>query len=388
MRKRLLVIGPTPPPYHGVATFIRDLLKAPHPRIELLHLDTSDRRDAANIGRWDAGNIQLGFSNLAELAGRVRRARIDAVYVPISQNVPAFLRDALFIFQARAAGCRVIVHLHGGYFRALYDNSSPAFRAVARGALNAASSVIVLGDEFRSIFSGLVPEDKIAVVANGVPDPDAWPLRLPWSPAPRRPCLLYMSTLTRTKGILELFAALPILRRQFPDVILKVAGHWSDADFQHEAEAFIAREKLQDSVHFAGNVDGTAKAEFLASGDLFCLPTRYEYEGQPLVLLEAMASGLPIVSTRHAAIGSTVLDGITGLLVPKDCQPASLAAALALILADAPHRNAMSHAARQRYLSHFTQDICHSRLLKIVESVCGCDSVSDFSKIQNPKSKI
>src|SRR5437870_1827986 len=147
-KTRLLVVGPTPPPFHGVATFIRDLLAAQHPRVETLHLDTSDRRDTDNIGRWDPTNLQLGFANLPDLAARALRTDVDAVYIPISQNVPAFLRDALFVLEARALGKKVIIHLHGGYFRTLYEQQNAVFQTAARGALNCAAAVLVLGNEF------------------------------------------------------------------------------------------------------------------------------------------------------------------------------------------------------------------------------------------------
>src|SRR5579862_7006227 len=133
---RVLAIGPTPPPYHGVATFLRDLLDSRDlDGVELRHLDTSDRRDASNLGRWDAENVRLGLANLADLAGHCRRSDAGIVYLPLSQNAPAFLRDALFIVQARLMGKRVVVHLHGGYFRTLYEEQGGAFQAIVRGTL-------------------------------------------------------------------------------------------------------------------------------------------------------------------------------------------------------------------------------------------------------------
>ncbi|HYG75322.1 MAG TPA: glycosyltransferase family 4 protein [Planctomycetota bacterium] len=364
---RLLVIGPTPPPYHGVATFIRDLLNTSSSKVELLHVDTSDRRDAENIGRWDGENLRIGFSNLAELAARLVRENIDCVYVPISQNIPAFARDALFILEARARGCRVVVQLHGGYFRTLYDQAPAAFQSLARAALNSAAAVIVLGEGFRPIFSGIVPESRIHVVENGVPDSGAWALRQ--NNRSEIPRVLYMSTLTRTKGILDLIEAVALVREKQP-LQLRIAGAWADAEIERDGRLLIENLKMQEFIEFAGTVDGASKTAFLSAGEVFCLPTRYAYEGQPLVLLEAMAAGLPVVSTRHGVIGSTVVDGQTGLLLPKEFQPRELAASIEALLQDESRRTSMGEAARQRYLQNYTLESCHGRLLDLVAQVC------------------
>ena len=368
-----MIVGPTPPPFHGVATFIRDLLEAA-PRFsnfQLDHLDTSDRRDASNLGRWDAGNLALGFSNLAELASRLVRQRQQLVYVPISQNVPAFLRDALFIFQARLFGARVVLHLHGGYFREFYEKEAPGwFRFVARLALNRAAAVAVLSTEFRNIFEGLIPSERICVVENGVPDLFAQP-EAPgeFIEANRAaPTILYMSTLARTKGILDLIAAVSLLRKELPDVRLRVAGNWSESDTRDEALGFIEREQLSGCVEFTGNVDLAAKRAFLTSGDLFCLPTRYPYEGQPLTVLEAMSARLPVLSTRQGAIGSTVLDGVTGRLLEPGCGPDELAEALRVMFSDRDKMRAQGVAGRRRYLEKYTLHLCHTRLLETFET--------------------
>ena len=69
--RRVLVVGPTPPPCHGVATYTRDLIeRTSDKRFELLHLDTSDRRDASNLGTWDLTNVGLGLLNTGQLLKR------------------------------------------------------------------------------------------------------------------------------------------------------------------------------------------------------------------------------------------------------------------------------------------------------------------------------
>ena len=367
--RRVLIIGPTPPPFHGVATFIRDLVIESHhfPQFSFDALDTSDRRDASNLGRWDAGNLALGFANLAEMASRLGRQRPDLVYVPISQNVPAFLRDALFILQARLFGARVVLHLHGGYFREFYEKEAPGwFRMVARWTLNRAAAVAVLSAEFRPLFAGLIPEDRIRVVENGVPD-----LFSEMASEPPRnvlpPTILYMSTLARTKGFLDLIHAMPLLRRSIPDARLRQAGSAPETDAWYEAAAFIAQNDLKDCVEFVGNVDGAAKRDFLRSGSVFCLPSRYPYEGQPLSILEAMSAGLPVLSTRQGAIGSMVVDGETGCLLSPGCSPEDIAEALSRMFSDRVALQAQGVAGRRRYCEKYTLARCHQSLIEVFE---------------------
>jgi glycosyltransferase involved in cell wall biosynthesis len=381
---RVLVVGPTPPPYHGVATFTQSLLEGVRDsRFKLLHLDTSDRRDARNIGRWDCTNVWLGVSSVVRLGWRCASSRPAVVYIPISQNVPAFMRDALFVVLARLCGQRVVLHLHGGYLRTLYEHPSGegrrgmtdgCFRALMRRTLRSAAAVVVLAPEFRAIFAGLVPDERVLVVENGVPDPGAWEVRAKAaasrrSPEPDGGTVLYMGALTRSKGVLELLRALAELRKMRPAVRLRIAGEWTEDAARADATELIAREGLDAHVQFVGNVTGAAKAEFLASGDLFCLPTRYPYEGQPLVILEALAAGLPVVATRHAAIASTVGDGVAGRIVPVEATAEALAAALGDMLGAEGTLRDCGARARQRYLDRYTPAACQGQLLDLFAKV-------------------
>jgi glycosyltransferase involved in cell wall biosynthesis len=372
--RRVLIIGPTPPPFHGVATFIRDLVGASDrfPHFKFDALDTSDRRDASNLGHWDAGNLALGFANLAEMASRLGRQRPALVYVPISQNIPAFLRDALFIIQARLFGARVVLHLHGGHFREFYEKETSGwFRLIARWTLNRAAAVAVLSAEFSPIFEGLIPSDRIRVVENGVPDLFS-NIALCENRIAPPPTVLYMSTLARTKGILDLIRAIPTLRNSIPDARLRIAGNWSETDARDEALAFIAQQRLNDCIEFVGNVDGSVKRDFLLSGSVFCLPSRYPYEGQPLSILEAMSAGLPVLSTRQGAIGSMVVDGVTGQLLNPGCSPEDISAALISMLTDPKSLYAQGVASRAKYCAKYTLDRCHRRLVEVFEDALQC----------------
>jgi colanic acid/amylovoran biosynthesis glycosyltransferase len=99
-------------------------------------------------------------------------------------------------------------------------------------------------------------------------------------------------------------------------------------------------------------------------------PSYYPEEGQPLVLLEALAAGLPIVSTRHAGIPDTVRDGLDGILVePRDT--GSLATTLERLASDPEERSRLGSAARQRYEQRYRPErlACDIRHLLGVSAV-------------------
>ncbi len=122
-RPTVLLVGPTPPPVHGVSVHTRMLLETPalHRCCRVAHLDTADRRSLKNIGRFDLQNVRLAVLHLARYTGMLRRKRPTAVYVQVSQTALAYLRDGLLILLAKAFGARVVTHLHGGSFHQFYE---------------------------------------------------------------------------------------------------------------------------------------------------------------------------------------------------------------------------------------------------------------------------
>ena len=97
---------------------------------------------------------------------------------------------------------------------------------------------------------------------------------------------------------------------------------------------------------FVGNVERSELTDFYQRASVFCLPSTYE--GLPLAILEAMAAGLPVVSTRVSGMPEAVVEGETGLLVaPEDA--GALARALARLLGDRDLQRRMGEQARARF---------------------------------------
>ena len=152
--------------------------------------------------------------------------------------------------------------------------------------------------------------------------------------------------LTEQKGLVYGLDAFARIAPQFPTVHLAMTG---DGPLRAELEARAAQPDLAGRVHFLGW--RTEMAPIYAALDVFLMPSLWE--GFGLVLLEAMAQGVPVVGSAVSAIPEVVIDGETGLLVPPR-DPVALAEALAVLLADPARRAAMGAAGRARLEAEFS----------------------------------
>jgi glycosyltransferase involved in cell wall biosynthesis len=362
MKPRLLVIGALPPPHHGVTISTSLVLaNAQLARcFDISHLDTSDRRNIQNIGIVDLQNVWLGLRSLGALARRLR-GRPGVVYLPLSQSLPAVLRDSLYIRLAAARGWKVAVHLRGGEFTEFLAAQPRLARWWLRGSLQRVSSVGVMGDSLRWLFEELVPGERIAVVCNGTPDLDL-------GTTPRaEETGLYLGNLLRRKGVEEALEAVLAVLRERPDARFIFAGEWESAELER-----TMRDRARaagDRIEFRGVVTHDAKREVLAGASYLLFPPRLP-EGHPRVVLEALAAGLPVVTTDRGAIAETVVDGESGFVLDEPV-PEQLAACILKLLSEPQLRARMGRAARDRYLGHFTQEIADRRMVEWLSGLSG-----------------
>lgn len=358
MRPRLVVVGPLPPPLHGVSVSTALVLanRQLHDRFEVEHLDTSDHRPGVNLGRWDATNLALGIRHVLRLV--LRRGRRGVIYLPLSQGTSGFLRDSLLVAVASVRGWTVAAHLRGSEFDAFYGRSSRPLRAWIRWTMSRTDSVAVLGSSLRNVFDGLVPADRVAVVPNGTPDlcPNGFQAG---------GAVLFLSNLRRRKGVLEAVEAALLVLERVPEASFVFAGEWEDGGLRDQV---LERTRAAaDRFRFLPPVSGQEKRDLLLSSCALLFPPR-EPEGHPRVVLEALSAGLPVITTARGAIAETVVDGRSGFVLAEP-DPAELAERLVRILRD-PHLHArLADGARRRYLEAYTQECADAILADWLERV-------------------
>ena len=144
--------------------------------------------------------------------------------------------------------------------------------------------------------------------------------------------LLYAGSITEIKDLLTLLRAVERMRSAYPAVRLRIAGRSTSAAYERSVHAFVEAHDLQQNVAFLGLLDREQLLDEYARCAALALPS--VQENAPMVVIEAMAAGAPVVATRVGGVPDLVVEGETGYIVPAG-DDAALAERLLALLGDA-----------------------------------------------------
>ena len=196
----------------------------------------------------------------------------------------------------------------------------PAYRARYQKLFQGAAAITTTG--------GLTPK---LLVAQGCPLEKITPIPLSISPAkfpfikrnktPGQLRLVQIATITEKKGHLDTLAAFKIALQNCPQIHLTIAGERQDQYLFRQIMTFIKVNALEQHVTVLNFLPHTELSRFLGQFDVFIHPSHTadnrDCEGAPVVILEAMSTGLPVIATFHSDIPQQVLHERTGFLVPE-----------------------------------------------------------------------
>jgi glycosyltransferase involved in cell wall biosynthesis len=174
--------------------------------------------------------------------------------------------------------------------------------------------------------------------------------------------LLFVGRLRIRKGVEVLLEALKDLRVLHPAVRLRIAG---DGEHRERLERSKSGLDLGEAVVFLGSCDAGRVRRLLAGAAALVVPSIYE--GMPLVVLEAMAAGVPVVASAVSGIPEVVVDGETGWLVPPE-NPKALAAALDEVLTGPAEARRRGEAGRRRVDERFRPSVAAARWREVVQA--------------------
>lgn len=262
------------------------------------------------------------------LVRRVRLGRPDVVQFNPSMNLSCLVRDGALLFALRLLRYQhVVVFWHGWDDRRACSVARGRFtRRVFRWLFGAAKCSFVLAPAFADRLAELgVPKDAVHVTTTMFAGDVLRDAEATTADSSQR--ILFMSRVVRTKGVFDLLAAFESIQSDFTDAALVIAGDGPDLPALRDS---VQRRNIRN-VEFLGYVRDAEKARALRSTNVFVLPSYTE--GCPVVLLEAMAVGLPCIATSVGGIPEVLHDGVNGILL-EGANSTFIAAALRVLLSN------------------------------------------------------
>ncbi len=309
MPKKILFIAPLPPPVTGqsvASAKIVDNLKDEY-SFNIINFSKKDfKQGISSFGRI------LEVFNIIKKVFKNRK-KTDIVYLTLSQSLAGNIKDLIILFLTRNK--KQIIHLHGGGISNIIYKRHPLLFYLNRRILKHVDKIIVLGESLKSIYSFL-DEERISVVPNYsdkylfISEND---IKEKYNTDSIN--ILFLSNLIPGKGYKELADAAVNLSEKYKNKIsFSFIGGFESGDDND----FLEKINSIENIKYHGVVKGYDRLEYFKKAHLFCLPTYYQYEGQPISILESYAAGCNVVTTDHAGICDIFNDNINGCYVEKN----------------------------------------------------------------------
>lgn len=347
MTLTVCMVGPLPPPAGGMANQTRDLVASLRGEgIDVTIVTTNAPISPASVARIPVLRAVLRFIPFVAALWRALRS-VDVAHVMANSGLSWYLFAAPAIWIARRRSVPVVVNYRGGNARDFFQRSWKRVGPLIQGC-----HVAVPSEFLKGVFR------DFGVDAQIVPNFVSIEPRVSASPSPAdAPHLLVTRHLEAIYDVGTCIRAFALLRPRFPNARLTIAG---DGSARPALESLCRELDIGRHVRFAGNVRNDALKALLASADV--LLNSSLVDNTPVSLIEALACGVPIVSTSAGGIPFLVKDGHTALLVaPGDADALAAAAdrllsspALTAILVENGLRSAEQFrwsSVRSRWLS-------------------------------------
>ncbi len=348
---QILLVGPSLAQKGGMASVQKLIVGSQLASIDIQHVSTHDEGSVMHRLRVFAASVGLLTKRLIGGA--------DLVHLHVAEKGSVF-RKILLLLLAKAFRKPVIMHTHGCEFHTFHDGLPGWLRYWVDTALRQADCFIVLSESWKDYYlthCDLNP-DRVIVL----PNPVEIPASIPDRSASSVTRFVFLGRIGQRKGAFDLLQAFANLPADcLPQAQLTLAG---DGELEKAGE-LIKQLNIEGYVELPGWIDLEQRNQLLGDADVFILPSYNE--GLPMAMLEAMAWGLPVISTPVGGIPEVIVSGENGYLAdPGDIK--ALSAAMQSLVEDDALRLAMGRSARKR-IEPLDLTLYCERLTKIYRSV-------------------
>jgi len=344
VKKKVLMVGPLPPTVGGITSVIDVILNSPlKEQYDFVPFSTSRptvgvQKDATDYSLL----LKVGPKNLAKSVSVTlcHMASYPIVLLTKKPNIIHihttdyfnFFESAGYVLVARLFPKRMILHLHATQFEAFYYNSNSFLRFFIRKTLSVPDQLIVLSSNAQCFFQKICPSQEITVLTNSTSIPEA---SVEKTDSDVVKVLFVGSEEAKRKGLFDVIKAIPLIVEKCNTKILFLFVGIYDGE---KLQAINEAGKQFHCVSCLGFLEKNEMLRVRLASDIYTLPSYAE--GLPVALLEAMAAGLPVVTTDVGSIPEVVENGVNGFLI-KPGDFVLLAERIAKLANDAELRRAM-----------------------------------------------
>lgn len=347
---KILYFIQLPPPVHGVSTINEFIYQNAfiNKSIDKHLVEIKFSNELQELRKITFRKMIHFFRIRKQLNQTILETGPDYVYFSIMPVGKGFWRDLLFVRQIRKHGIKLIYHLHN---RGMAENTGNLIFRKLYQYIYKDSIIIHLSESLmQKEIGGLNLNGSMKkVIPNGVPVVELSQQEKEESITR----ILFVSNLFPDKGMYDLLQIMKILREKGKDVRLNIIGEFMRKGYRRRFIKMIGKYGLDDSIYLMGPKFGDEKWRVYQDSDIFLFPTRFKQESFPLVVLEAMQFGLPVLASSIGAIPEIIDHGKNGFIFdPSDHE--GFAGVIMDLIEQKEMLQSVGLAARQNFLEKYT----------------------------------
>ena len=359
---KILFIAPLPPPVAGhslAAKVFFDHLSKKHT------VKPIDFNKESFVDGFSSFNRVFEVLSILKKVWREKKG-IDIIYITISESFAGNLKDLFIYLICFRKLPNMYLHLHGGSIKRLLWEKYPIVHAINKLFIKRVKGVIISGTSHLVVFQDLVPPEKIHISPNFALDYlflDQEKIRQKFLQIEHLR-LLYMSNMIEKKGYSELADAYLQLPAELKRMIkVDFVGRF---ELNSQKKSFLDKIEGVENITYHGVVGDADKKSLFAQAHIFCLPTSY-FEGQPISILEAYASGCVVVTTGQSGILDIFENKLNGFEL-KEGTSKFILPVLEKLIAESESLLPIALINRDQAGKKYTTTIYNAALEKILES--------------------
>ena len=354
----ILLIGPCPEPLSGVsiANQVVNEVLSEDSQFEVDLINTSYSIFDEEIGKF---SFKKAFFYLTLNLNIFKIFKHKIIYITPGQTFYGILKYGFFIILGSVFRKELIIHVHGNYLGKEYQSLKGFKRVLFYFLVSRFTKGIVLSNSLKHNLTPFLEDKNIFSLPNFAQDYLYAEDKKLVNDELR---IFYLSNLMKEKGIFCLLNALKNLEKNNIIYKAKIAGN---IDQKYSKEILNLFTELKNA-EYIGVVNGDDKKNLLKWGNVFVLPTFYKMEGQPISILEAMATENLVVTTNHAGIPDIFKDKVNGYLVKKNSIK-SIQDILTYIASNKSEIEKIATYNKEYFLDNFTVNSFKKNLIKIIK---------------------